>query len=276
MSDTTDLMIALRDLGLVSPASGDAGDARCRAVLMRELASRRSTRRRVRIPFGAGRITLAHAGILATLATTTVAATLALVNASPTALFANNPQRNTGFGGHQTVIPSTVRKLTTVNVPGFGALQYWIADTQQHGICWGMRDANGSWLALGHNGVGGVPVLASGGIAPGCGPTRKQVVLAQGNSHVGLLPTSVDYQDNQVKNSKSQSWDIYFGTVNANNAAAVRDETTRKTAKLIDGRYFILLEPVTANPIGGDNLRAINAAGKPLPANYGPKQYRNH
>jgi hypothetical protein len=90
------------------------------------------------------------------------------------------------------------------------------------------------------------------------------------------MPMSVDYLDDAVKNSRGQWWDIYFGTVTANDPVAVRDETTGRTAKLIDGRYFILSERLTTNLIGGDTIRAIDAAGHPLPANYGPAQYRNH
>ena len=50
------------------------------------------------------------------------------------------------------------------------------------------------------------------------------------------MPMSVDYLANSVKSSTGQSWEIYYGTLNANGAAAVRDQGTGKTAPIIDGR----------------------------------------
>jgi hypothetical protein len=135
MPDTTDLLIALRDVGVAAPAVGDAGDRRVQSALAREIAGRRRARRRVRLPFGTRSITLMPAALLVIVATTAAAATVALVNADPTTLFKSNPQGNSSPGWHQTVIPSTVRKLATVDVPGVGAVQYRVAATEQHGRC---------------------------------------------------------------------------------------------------------------------------------------------
>jgi hypothetical protein len=77
-----------------------------------------------------------------------------------------------------------------------------------------------------------------------------------------------------VRNPSGQSWDIYYGTVTANGAAAVQDQSTGKTARLIDGQYFILVERQTTNCDGCDNIRAIDSARRALPANYGPVRYR--
>jgi hypothetical protein len=207
------------------------------------------------------------AALLVTVATAAAAATVALVNADPTTLFASNPQGEAGW--HQTVIPSTVRKLAAVDVPGVGPVQYWVADTEQHGRCWGLRGPSGAWLTLAMDD-------RSAGSVPGCGPTREHQVLAQGNGSVGLLPMSVDYYNNAVRDSSGQWWAIYYGTVTADGAAAVRDQSTGKTAPVIAGRYFILVERQTTNCIGCDDIRAVDAAGSVLPANYGPEQYRNH
>ena len=269
MSDTTDLLIALRDLGVAAPAAGDAGDRRVRSELAREIGGRRRAGRRLRLPFGTRSITLMPAALLVIVAATAAAATVALVDADPTTLFKSNPQGNSSPGWHQTVIPSTVRKLTTVDVPGIGPVQYWIADTKQHGRCWGLRGPDGSWLTLAMND-------RSAGSVPGCGPTREQQVLAQRNSSVGLMPMSVDYLANSISNHGGESWTIYFGTVTANGAAAVRDQGSGKTARLIAGRYFILVERQTTNCGGCGDLRAISPSGDVLPANYGPERYRNH
>jgi hypothetical protein len=195
------------------------------------------------------------------------AATFSLLHADPTNLFEHNPQVS---GQHATVIPSTVAKVAVVGVPGVGAIQYWVAETEQRGRCWGLRAPDGSWLTLAMND-------RSAGSVPGCGPTRKQLVLAQGNRSVGLMPMSVDYLANSITGSDGQTWDIYYGTVDANDAAGVRDLSTGKSAPLIDGRYFILVERRTTNCGScGQNLHAVSAAGKVLPANYGPARYRNH
>jgi hypothetical protein len=116
----------------------------------------------------------------------------------------------------------------------------------------------------------------STGSVPGCGPTREQLVLAQGDSPVGLMPMSVDYLANSVKASTGRSWEIYYGTVNADGAAAVRDQGTGRAAPIIDGRYFTLVERQSTSCDGCGDLRAINAAGRVLPADYGPERDRDH
>jgi hypothetical protein len=157
-----------------------------------------------------------------------------------------------------------------------GSEQKWTVGTapvatwlRVRGFCWGLRAPNGTWLTLALDN-------RSAGSVPGCGPTREQQVLAQGNSSVGLAPMSVDYLSDAVKDRNGQWWDLYYGTVTADHAAAVRDQKTGRTAPLIAGRYFVLVQRQPSNCEGCDNLRAINAIGHALPANYGPKRYRNN
>jgi hypothetical protein len=268
MSDTTDPLVALKDVGADTPTAGDAGHRRVRSALQREIAGGGHGRRRLRLPFGTRSIAMLPAALLVTVTTAAAATTVALVSASPTTLFENNPGHQNAVR-HQTVIRSTIRKLATADVPGYGAVQFWIADTEQHGICWGLRAPDETWLTLALDN-------RSAGSEPGCSPTREQQVIAQGNSSVGLAPTSADYLSNAVKNRNGQWWDLYYGTVTADHAAAVRDQNTGKTASLIAGRYFVLVERQTTNCEGCDNFRAINATGNVLPANYGPQRYRNH
>ncbi len=68
-----------------------------------------------------------------------------------------------------------------------------------------------------------------------------------------------------------------IGVVSANHAVAVKNPRTRHTAPLINGRYFVMLSypgpgPNHTSCVGCDNLRAINARGKVLEADYGPAQ----
>jgi hypothetical protein len=74
---------------------------------------------------------------------------------------------------------------------------------------------------------------------------------------------------------------IFYGVVSANGATAVKNPRTQQTVPLVNGRYFVMLSHPGPGPngtscVGCDNLRAINARGKVLEADYGPAQYRNH
>jgi hypothetical protein len=271
MFDTTDLLAAMRDVGVSSPAAGDPGDGRVRGALQREINRRRRPNRRVRLPFGTRSIALMPAALLVVVATTAAAAgTVALFHADPTTLFEKTPTAPSGPGlPRETVIPSTVRIIDTFKVPGVGRVQYWVADTSQRGLCQALRRPDGTWAGYPDNGTGG-------GQMPGCGPTREQVVAAQGDSHVGLAPMSVDEQSVSMKDSTGRWWDIYYGIVSADRAIGVKDPANGQTVPLIDDRYFVMVVRRRGNCMGCDNLRAIDAAGNILPANYGPEQYRNH
>jgi hypothetical protein len=114
---------------------------------------------------------------------------------------------------------------------------------------------------------------------PGCAPTRKRQVLAQGTGP-GLGPTSVDEQSISLKDRNGKWFDIYYGVVDANDAAGVKDPANGRAAPLIHGRYFVLVAPLgrfhTGMCMGCAELRAINSSGRYLPANYGPVHLREH
>ena len=270
MPETTDLLLALRDLGVTRPQSGDAGDLRVRATLRREANRPHWLRRRLRLPFRGRSIALTPALLLLTGVTAAAAGTVGLLSATPRTLFENNPQSSF----HETVIPSTVRRIDSFQVPGIGAVQYWVAATRQGGLCQAMRLPNSTWGVLGAN------LAANAGEVPGCTPTRKQQVIAQGNSSTGLLPMAVDERSISLKNRHGDWFGVYYGVVDATGAAAVRDPANERTAPLIDGRYFVMVVPLgrlrygTCGSCG--NLRAISSSGKTLPADYGPERYRNH
>jgi hypothetical protein len=205
--DTTDLLTALRDVGVASPAVGDPGDTRVRRALEREINGRCRPGRRVRLPFGSRSIALMLAGLL-TIAMTTAAAagTVALFQANPTTLFKKSPPEVSSTGvPHETVIPSTVRVIDTFTVPGVGVVRYWVADTAQHGLCQAFRRPDGTWAGYPDHGTGA-------GNLPGCGPTRAQLVEAQGNNHVGWGPISVDEQSISMTDSAGRWWDVYYGS----------------------------------------------------------------
>jgi hypothetical protein len=180
---------------------------------------------------------------------------------------------HSGYSGlgvpSQTVIASTVRVLDTFQVPGVGSVQYWVGETAQHGVCQAFRLPDGMWANY--------PMSStppdngrSAGTVPGCSATRAQVVAGQGNTGTGLAPTSVDEQSISLEGSDGHWWDVYYGTVSANGATAVKDPTNGQTAPLIEGRFFVLIVRPHGNCAGCDNLQAIGADGHNLPANYSP------
>jgi hypothetical protein len=81
MSDTTDLLLALRCVGVAEPAvAGDTGDRRIRSALEREISGHRRSRLRRRLRFGARRITVLPAALLVSAAAAAAATTVAVVH----------------------------------------------------------------------------------------------------------------------------------------------------------------------------------------------------
>jgi hypothetical protein len=155
MSETTDFLIALRDVGVSGPIVGDAGDGHVRAALQREISGRRRSGRRIRVPFTRS-IALMPAALLVTAVAAAAAGTVALVNAGPTTLFEHSRAGASGTGiPHQRVIPATVRKIDAFQVPGVGLVQYWVADTAQHGVCQALRRPDGTWAGYPDHGTPG-------------------------------------------------------------------------------------------------------------------------
>jgi hypothetical protein len=267
-----DLLFAMRDLGVAEPLPGDAGDVRARAALGREIdrmSRLGSSRRWARwIRRGGHRAVLMPAALLLTTAAAAAATGIAtgVLNPfqvahdnaidAPLRLFENNP----GVTGatpaalwHQTVIPSTVRRVETFTVPGVGLIQYWVADTEQHGICTALRLPGGTWAGLQHNGQ-------VGGSMPGCRPTRAQV----SGGALGL--DGFDYQDSAVIDNNGKPWLLTYGVVTARgDATQVRDTVSGTTAPVVEGQYFAL----AVRPVGEDwgddiHLKAFDASGRTI------------
>lgn len=275
-----DLLFAMRDLGVAAPLPGDSGDVRARAALGHEIeriARFGSSRRWARsIHRGGRRAVLVPAALLLTTAAAAAATGIAtgVLNPfqvahdnaidAPLRLFENNP----GVTGatpaalwHQTVIPATVRQVETFTVPGVGAVHYWVADTEQHGICTALRLPDGTWAGLQHSG-------RAGGSMPGCSPTRAQV------SGGALLVDGFDYRDGAVLDNNRKPWLLTYGAVTAaGHATQVRDTVSGTSAPVVDGKYFAL----AVRPVGSDrgddirleavdaNGRIVAMAGRPLP-----------
>ena len=283
MSDMNDALYAMRDVGVTLPESGDAGEDQIRSELAREFASRRPLRhRRIRLPFVGRTIALIPTllGVLVATAAAAVGAS-ALLQSGPVAVFRHNAQPVGAVGSTpELVIPTSAHVIHQFTIPGVGPVQYWIANTTQHGLCQAFARPHGSW-------PGNATHSPTARFVGDCRPTREQQVQLQmrvartTHRFLGLLPMSVDEQSVSLQGTDRRWWVIYYGVVSASGAVAVKNPRTGQTAPLINGRYFVMLSHPGPGPngtscVGCDNLRAINARGKVLEANYGPAQYRNH
>jgi hypothetical protein len=283
MSDLHDALYAMRDVGISLPESGDAGENQIRSELARDFASRSPFwHRRIRLPFVGRTIALIPALLGVTVATAAAAVgASALLQSGPVAVFRHNAQPVGAVGSpRELVIPASAHVVDKFTIPGVGPVQYWIANTKQHGLCQAFARAHGTW-------PGNAAHSPTARFVGDCQPTREQQVQLQmriartTHRFQGLLPMSVDEQSVSVQGTDRRWWVIYYGVVSAYGAVAVKNPRTRQTAPLIDGRYFVMLSHPGPGPngtscVGCDNLRAINAGGKVLEADYGPPQYRNH
>jgi hypothetical protein len=158
----------------------------------------------------------------------------------------------------ENVIPSSVREIAKPAVPGVGAVQFWVGVTKQHGYCVALRLPNGSWAGL--TGLDGV-----GGSIPGCQPTRAQVGAG------ALILSGFDYTDEDVLTRGGGELDLVYGQIVApGHPTKVRDDFSRATTSVIDGKYFMLV--LQAGQSNDVHLVALNASGrvvadetKPLP-----------
>jgi hypothetical protein len=266
-----DLLLAIGDLGVAAPLPGDRGDIRARTALARETEriSRLGRSRLTRsIRRGGRRAVLVPAAVLLSTAAAAAATGIAtgLLNPfqvahdnavdTPLRLFENNPGVTNATPAalwHQTVIASTVRQIETFTLPGVGAVQYWVADTEQHGICTALRLPDGTWAGLQHNG-------RVGGSMPGCRPTRAQL------SRGALGLDGFDHQDSGVIDRSGKPWLLDYGVVTApGHAARVRDTVSGISAPVVAGKYFVL----AVRPVGSDRgddirLRAFDASGRTI------------
>jgi hypothetical protein len=265
-----DLLTAMRDLGIHDPLP-ESVDARSRSALAAEIERTTRPRSARWLPRSrpARRIVIVLTALLTTGAAA-AAATFVVRSLNPTKIAEQNVrdaplrlfERNPDVIGatpaaewKQTVIPSTVRMLGTFTVAGVGPLQYWVADTKQHGICGALRMSNGQWVGLQHRGM-------ETGSFPGCYPTRAQVGAG------ALIIDGFDFINSSVTGRQGQHWFFIYGAVSTpQTLARVRDTFSGTNASLVRGHYFaIALHPV-GNDYGDDvHLEAFDAAGQEIAA----------
>jgi hypothetical protein len=160
----------------------------------------------------------------------------------------------------ETVIPSTARELGTFALAGVGTIQYWTADTRQHGVCGALRLPDGVWVGLQKHPVDGS--------MPGCWPTRNQT------GRGALIIDGFDYITSGVIGRQGQRWLLAYGAVSVpQTTTRVLDIHSGTDAAIVSDNHFV----IALHPVGNDwgdylHLKAFDAAGqriatqgKPLP-----------
>lgn len=174
------------------------------------------------------------------------------VHDTPLQLFRRLPQSvgiPMGTQMPETVIASSVRRVTTFPVPGVGPIQYWAADTRQHGICTALRLSSGDWDGLQYGG-------RVSGTLPGCRPTRAQT------GRGALILDGFDYLETMLS-GHGKSWTILYGIVSVSDATRVRETVSGVIAPVVGGHYFAIVLKGGAKVDWGDNahLVALDARG---------------
>jgi hypothetical protein len=292
-----DLLYALGDLGVVEPAVEDAGDQRARLALAQEIERATdpdTSTRRVRVlrrrrpdrPRFRGRRrvgALVTAGVLIACSGVAVATlvdpTSTVDVASPAQFFADNPtawNQDNLPNSNTPIVAGSVKELGTINVPGVGAFQYWVAQTSDSQPaytvtsdakwCAAFRAPDGTWAgATGYADDNIQPNYAFGGEVPGCGVLRTTQAdgfdMSGGGFHINS-DTISPLPDAQ----NTSSW-IYYGYIdNPGSATTVLDATSGARTPLLAGGFFALvMPPQHAYPV---RLEAVDGSGNVITQAY--------
>jgi hypothetical protein len=187
-----------------------------------------STRLRRGRRMGVRRLALiAAAVLLATAGGAVGAVKLGLVSASPKTLFEANPAAQFPGAVPEQVIPKTVHRATTFDIPGVGRFEWWIALSTRGWLCEAIRQPNGTWADVTED------EYQLGGPAPGCGrfPWHDRYGFA--------------YDQSNVQSPNRRLWRVAYGYIpTTGGPVEVRDRISGATARIGDGRYFVIVMPV--------------------------------
>jgi hypothetical protein len=177
---------------------------------------------------------------------------------SPLAVFENNAQRDGNPPGSiwdQSVLPASVRQISSVQIPKVGAVGFWYGKTKEGGWCGALQLPGGDWLGKGSGS------LDAGGTVPGCYPTRAAINSA--NKTPVLVLNGFDYQEDDIdaRSLGGSFWRIRFGIVDVPGAARVVDRVSGAEAPVEDGLFELAV--VDHNPMGRTpfHLVALDASG---------------
>lgn len=254
------------------------------AALDRLLARGQADTRRRRVGWARRRLVIggfafSPAVALGVVAATAAAATgaVALSLSSATAIFQANPQAMPqGSPSTESVLGATVREITSVDLPGYGRVQFWGASTQQGGFCQALKLPDGHWGGIRPDVFGGGGFYS--GSLPGCLPTQQQQVLAEPAVARGQQPSADTGQDigpiplqaydTNIKGGDGRQWSIWYGFVETQGSAvSVRDTVTGTTGTVTKDGFFMTAVPEPSGTnLNGDygHIEAVDAAGNVL------------
>ncbi len=269
-----DLLYVMRDLGVVPPVAGDAGDDRIRAALASEIerAERGASandlwplaRRHTSQAWLKGRRRVAGiTGIAALVATTGVAAAAGfapwslLSTGSAGNLFKANPSQVWSQSG-MAPIASSVINLGSISVPGVGAFQYWGGQTQNGEWCMALKAPDGLWAGVAADATGQADSHYNfNGSVPGCGAYSNE---PQGDGfHWSVDEIGPTIPGNRTATINSLSAVIFGAIDNPGAASSVINATTGTSAPILNGHYFALVEPRSS--LGTIQLKAVDTTG---------------
>jgi hypothetical protein len=175
-------------------------------------------------------------------------------HATPEALFKDNPAGRFPASPHQTVVPRTVHRATTFEVPGVGRFEYWISLSRKGWLCSAIRQPDGTWAALVDD------RYQLGGPIPGCGGWSWH-----DSAGFAYYPMTVTAPGRRV-------WRLVYGYApSAGHPVQVRDRISGVTAPIGDGRYFAIVIPYCQGrscdrpaPFAWFQLQTLDASGRVL------------
>ena len=197
---------------------------------------------------------------------------------TPLKLFSANPgvwNPQYRLNRHTGVIPASVTHLETFQIQGFGAVQYWVAQTKRGDWCAAFRLPDGVWAGTTND-----PNYSFGGAVPACtGPGPGGYAAGPHFTYTNANFTRLVTPHNSIRN---RTWTIAYGILrNLTGAVRVRDATTGLSTPVLNGHDFAMLIPnhlvLAIDTPGGcsscgphtkiwfagpPRLEALNAAGK--------------
>ena len=177
---------------------------------------------------------------------------------SPLAVFENNAQKSGNPPGSvwdQSVVPGSVRQISSVEIPKVGLVAFWYGKTKEGGWCGALKLPDGGWL-----GTGSSPVDA-GGTVPGCYPTRAAINSAAKTPV--LVIDGFDYQEDDVdaRARGGSYWRIRFGHAGGTGAVKVADRASGADARIHDGLFQLAVSDPDPSGRTPFHLVSVNAAG---------------
>jgi hypothetical protein len=177
---------------------------------------------------------------------------------SPLTVFQDNAQKDGNPPGSiwdQSVLPGSVRHISTVQIPKVGGVAFWYGKTKEGGWCGALQLPGGDWLGTGS------ASLDAGGTVPGCYPTRAAINSAAGSPV--LVINGFDYQEDDVdaRALAGSFWRIRFGYAGGTGAVTAMDRASGAEAPVHHGLFELAVsdpDPTAGTPF---HLVTLNAAG---------------